>query len=51
MKIPLSLIAVPYGIMFLSGAFDWYIEDGLAILAGLSILIGICWGWKVELKK
>ena len=51
MKTPLLLVSVPYGIMFLSGVFEWYIEDGLAILAGLSMLIGICWAWYVELKK
>jgi hypothetical protein len=51
MKTPLLLVSVPYGVMFLSGVFGWYIEDGMATLAGISMLIGISWAWTVELKK
>jgi len=51
MKTPLLLISVPYAISGLAGAFGWYMEEGLLILLGLSILVGIVWGWIIELKK
>jgi len=51
MKYPLLLISVPYAISFLGGMFGWYMEDGMYILIGLSMLVGIVWAWIVEIKK
>lgn len=51
MKTPLLLISTPYAISFLAGMFSWYMEDGMYLLLGLTILIGIVWAWIVELKK
>jgi len=51
MKAPLLFISVPFAIMFLSGFFGWYVEEGMTILSGLSMIVGIVWAWIVELKK
>jgi len=51
MKTPLLLISVPFAISFLAGMFDWYIEEGMYILLGLSMIIGVVWAWIIELKK
>jgi len=51
MKYALLLISVPYAISFLAGMFGWYMEDGMYMLIGLSMLVGIVWAWIVELKK
>jgi hypothetical protein len=50
LKIALSFISVPFGISFLSGAFDWYFDDGFYILLGASMLIGIIWAWVAVYK-
>jgi len=51
MKTPLLLISVPFAISFLAGMFGWYIEEGMYILLGLSMIVGIVWAWIIELKK
>lgn len=51
MKTPLLLITIPYAVSFLSGMLDWYVEDGMFVLIGLSMLAGIVWAWVIELKK
>ena len=51
MKTPLLLISVPFALSFLSGMFEWYMEEGMYILLGISMLIGIIWAWYVGLKK
>lgn len=51
MKAPLLLLTIPFSLAFLAGAFDWYFEDGFYVLLGFSMLLGIVWGWVVELKK
>ena len=51
MKTPLLLISIPYAISFLAGMFEWYMEDGMYILLALAMLVGIVWGWIIELKK
>ena len=51
MKTPLLLISVPYVISGLAGAFGWYMEEGLLILLGLAILVGMIWAWYIELNK
>jgi hypothetical protein len=50
-KIPLTLITAPMTLSFLSGMFDWYIEDGMYMLFGLAMIIGLGWLWIIELKK
>lgn len=51
MKTALSLITVPYAISFFGGMFDWYFEDGFYILMGISIIVGIVWAWRLEMKR
>ena len=51
MKLALSLITVPYGISFLGGMFGWYMEDGMYMLIGFSMLAGIIWAWIVECNR
>lgn len=51
MKTPLLLISIPFGISFLGGMFYWEIEEGMTILFGLSMIIGVVWAWVIELKK
>lgn len=51
MKIALSLFTVPFTLSFLAGMFDWYLEDGMFVLFGLSMVVGIIWAWVIELKK
>jgi membrane protein CcdC involved in cytochrome C biogenesis len=50
MKIALALITVPFIISFMSGMFDWYVEDGMFALFGLAMIVGLGWAWFIELK-
>ena len=51
MKLALSLITVPYSISFLAGMFGWYIEDGMYLLIGLVMIVGIVSAWWIELGR
>ena len=51
MKLALLFITVPSVISFLSGMFEWYIDDGMYLLFGISMIIGIIWAWIIELNK
>jgi len=51
MKTPLLFISIPYAISFLGGMFGWYMEEGMYLVIGIAMLIGIIWAWIVELKK
>ncbi len=51
MKAALSFISVPFAISFFAGMFDWYIDDGMYILFGFSMLVGAIWAWVIELKR
>ena len=51
MKNALLLITIPYALALLAGMFEWYMDDGVWMLFGISMLVGIIWGWIVELKK
>jgi hypothetical protein len=51
MKTPLTLITVPLALSFLSGMFDWQVDDGMFIVFGFSMIAGAIWAWVIELKK
>lgn len=51
MKAALLFITVPLTISFFAGMFEWYIEDGMYILLGLSMIIGIIWAWIAESNR
>lgn len=51
MKTALSLITVPFALSFLSGVFSWDVDEGMFILFGFSMLIGIIWAWKIEMSR
>jgi len=51
MKTPLLLISIPLSISFLGGMFYWEIPEGMTILFGLSMIIGVIWAWVIELKN
>lgn len=50
LKIALTLISVPLALSFLSGMFDWYIDDGFFMLFGFSMVAGIVWAW-IEVNR
>ena len=51
MKLALSTITVPYSISFLSGVFMWELPEGLYILLGLAMIVGIIHAWIVETNR
>ena len=51
MKFALSMMTIPFTLSFLSGVFNWYIEDGMFILFGFSMMVGLIWAWVEELKR
>lgn len=50
-KAALLLITVPLILSFTAGMFDWYVEDGMLIIFGLSMIIGVVWAWLIVLKN
>jgi len=51
MKAPLIIMTVPFALSFISGMFDWYIEDGMFALFGFAFFVGLVWAWVLELKE
>ena len=51
MKAPLTLITASYATLFLSGFFDWYLDDGFVILLSFGMLAGIVWAWIAVSKQ
>lgn len=51
MKAALALMTAPLVISFLSGMFDWYMDDGLLIFFGFCMILGTIWAWIIELKN
>lgn len=51
MKAALTTITAPMALSFLSGIFDWYMDDGVYILIGFTMIGGLVWAWFIELKK
>ena len=51
MKLALSTITVPFGISFLSGVFLWELPEGMYILFGIAMIVGIIHAWIVETNR
>lgn len=51
MKGALTLITAPIVLSFLSGVFDWYLDDGVFVFIGACMIAGLIWAWIVEYNR
>lgn len=51
MKLALGLITIPFIFSFLSGAFNWYMDDGAYIFLGFLMIVGLVWAWVIEVNR
>lgn len=51
MKAALSLITFPMLLSGMAGAFEWYMDDGVYMFIGFTMIAGIIWAWIVELSR
>jgi len=51
MKGALTLITAPLLLSFLSGMFEWYMDDGVYMLIGFAVIAGLIWAWLVETNR
>jgi hypothetical protein len=51
MKTPLTLITAPLALSFLTGIFDWQVDEGMFLIFGLSMIVGTIWAWVIESNR
>lgn len=51
MKAALTTITAPMALSFFAGMFDWYMDDGVYMLIGFTMIAGLVWAWIIALKQ